>query len=76
MVRGLSKSKTKKQKNKKTKKQKKHLLSICRFLTVLCYVQCINFSLDLWDGKVLCIRPSLAWTYIGAHWHAYIGVYD
>ena len=26
------------------------------------------FSLDLWKGKVLCIRPSLA---IGAHWHTY-----
>ena len=45
--------------------------------TFLVYVAfslcCINFSLDLWEGKVLCIRPSLAWAYIGAHWHTYVG---
>ena len=29
-------------------------------LTVLCYVTISVFSLDLWEGKVLCIRPSLA----------------
>ena len=53
----------------------KHLLSLCSFLTVLCYAYCINFSLYLWEGKILCMRPSLAWTYIGAHWHTYVGAY-
>ena len=31
------------------------------------------FSLDLWEGKVLYIRPSLA---IGIHGRAYVGAYD
>ena len=31
------------------------------------------FSLDLWEGKVLCIRPSLA---MGIYWYTYVGAYD
>ena len=50
-----------------------HLRSLFSLLTVLCYVYYISihskfsFSLDLWEGKVLCIRPSLA---MGIHWGA------
>ena len=30
----------------------------------------------IWEGMVLCIRPSLAMSIHGAHWHTYVGAYD
>ena len=41
----------------------KHLRSLFSWLTVRILYQ-LSFSLGLWEGKVVCIRPSLA---IGTH---------
>ena len=45
---------------------------------MLCVLYQFSFSLDFWEGEILCVRPSLA---MGIHWGAlayilYIGAYD